>query len=77
MFNVMTQDTIINDKTNSHRITFISARQKEKQMIKKLIKQGYEITYSKTNNWIRIGGTTYNGFTRETIEALIEEINNE
>lgn len=77
MFNIMIQDTVINDKNNSHRICAQNIREKEIQKIKKLIKAGYEITFSKTNNWIRINGTTFNGYKREMIEMMIEEVNNE
>lgn len=73
MLNVMTQDTITSDKNNSRKIQFQHGRQKEIQTIKRLIKEGYPVTFSKTNNWIRINGTTYNGFKREMIEPFIEQ----
>ena len=74
MVNVMTQDTVINDKSNGQKIQFISARQKEILEIKKSIRKGYSVTFSKTNNWVRINGVTYNGFKRETIEQIIKEV---
>lgn len=77
LIDIMTQDTLYNEKNSSFKVTSQKIRQYEIRQIKKFIKEGYEIIYAKTNNWIRINNITFNGYTRKIVDRIIEELNND
>lgn len=50
----------------------IYKRYKDIQKMISLYKIGHRPTYSKTNNWITLHGTTFNGFSKEDFEKYVE-----
>lgn len=52
----------------------IEAREKERKKIKKLIKLGYEVIPSKTNHYVTINGETFNGWTIEEVNNIINNV---
>lgn len=51
-----------------------SERIKDIERIKKLLKLGFEPEFYSKNNWFKLGGETFNGFTKEQIETLQKEV---
>lgn len=49
-------------------------RVRDNSLIKKLLKQGYEVVYSKTDHYVVINGKTFNGYSKEDIENLRKEL---
>ena len=56
--------------------SYKSFRANEIKELKKLIKKYGKkaIIYSKTDNWIKIHGIIFNGFSRNYVEELIKEL---
>ena len=56
--------------------SYKSFRANEIEELKKLIKKYGKkaIIYSKTDNWIKIYGIIFNGFSRNYVEELIKEL---
>jgi hypothetical protein len=70
MLNIVHQDTI-QTKAPHEKNLRAAARERELNLIKKWYSKGYPITFSKTDNWIRIHNTTFNGYTRKMIEDFL------
>lgn len=49
-------------------VTYAVARDRERALILKLLKQGHKPEFSVMNNYIRLGGITFNGWGREHFE---------
>lgn len=64
--------------TISYQETFTKSyntqRENEVSKIKELLKQGNDVVYSKSDNFVLIDGKIFNGFTKKFIESIKEEI---
>ena len=49
--------------------SYIARRSRDKTIIRKALREGKTITYY--TNFIEIDGKTYNGWNKETVEALL------
>lgn len=54
-------------------LTYIFLKKQEGTEIKRLIENGEQVTYSKTDCWITIKGKCYNGWSRRCVERLFIE----
>ena len=50
--------------------TYIFLKKQEAKIIKSRIEKGEEVYYSTNDSWIRIGGTTFNGWGKCDVERL-------
>lgn len=62
----------INDVTKDFDLTYGGKRARDALRIRNLYKQGHEIEYSNKNNWIKIGGECFNGFSREDVAKITQ-----
>lgn len=53
--------------------TYIFLKKQEGAEIKRLIENGEQVTYSKSDSWITIKGKCYNGWSRRCVERLFIE----
>lgn len=51
-----------------------SERKNDIERIKKLLKLGFEPEFFSKNNWFKLGGETFNGFTKEQVETMQKEV---
>lgn len=54
--------------------SYVASRQKSLQLAKELYKKYREVEYSKTDNWVSIGGIVINGITKERMQKIINEV---
>lgn len=73
--NILTSDVI---QKTSLNVPTQEARKNDLRKIKSLLKLGFEPEYPSPYNWFRLGGQTFNGFTREQVDKLkLEVVDNE
>lgn len=69
--NILTSDVI---QKTSLNVPTQEARKNDLRKIKSLLKLGFEPEYPSSYNWFRLGGQTFNGFTKEQVEKLKLEV---
>lgn len=69
--NILTSDVL---QKTSLNVPTQEARKIDLIKIKSLLKLGFEPEYPSSYNWFRLGGQTFNGFTREQVEKLKLEV---
>lgn len=76
--NITHPDLYVYDKKSLRESAELS-RFKELKLIKKYLKDGYEIQFSPNpkTNWIRINNTTFNGYTRKMVDNILKEVQND
>lgn len=68
---VVPSDLVQKTTTNS---SIQLERKKDIERIKKLLKLGFEPEFYSKNNWFKLGGETFNGFTKEQVEEIKKEV---
>lgn len=53
--------------------TYITERKAKIAKIKDLLKLGYKPKWYSKNNWFELGNYSFNGFTREQVEVIIND----
>lgn len=73
---MLKSDVMPNDIVNKTQVNANSQHQRKQEIfkIKNLLKQGYEPEFFSKNNWFRLAGETFNGYTREQIEKMQKEV---
>lgn len=73
---ILKSDVMPNDIFNKTQVNANSQHLRKQEIfkIKNLLKQGYEPEFLSKNNWFRLGGKTFNGYTREQIETMQKEV---
>ena len=51
--------------------TYQEALRKDAARIRKLYKKTKEVTFAKTDNWVCIGGETFNGISKELFYEIV------
>lgn len=54
--------------------SYAASRAKDLQLAKELYKRYREVEYSKTDNWVSIGGVVINGISKERMQKIINEV---
>ena len=54
--------------------SYSAGRTKDLQLAKELYKRYREVEYSKTDNWVSIGGVVINGISKERMQEIINEV---
>ena len=72
-------ETVYSDTINKNQVNASLQQQRKQEVfkIKNLLKKGYEPEFSSKNNWFRLGGETFNGYTREQVEKMQSEVYDE
>lgn len=55
----------------SQATSYVSGRERDIVRIRELYKKYGAVEYSKTDNWICIGGYTFNGFTQSETKRIL------
>lgn len=73
---MLKSDVMPNDIVNKTQVNANSQNQRKQEIfkIKILLKQGYETEFYSKNNWFRLGGKTFNGYTKEQVEKMQKEV---
>lgn len=69
--NILTSDMF---QKTSLNVPTQEARKNDLKKIKSLLKLGFEPEYPSSYNWFRLGGQTFNGFTKEQVEKMQKEV---
>lgn len=72
-------ETVYSDTINKNQVNASLQQQRKQEVfkIKNLLKQGYEPEFFSKNNWFRLAGETFNGYTREQVEKMQSEVYDE
>lgn len=69
-------ETVYSDTINKNQVNASLQQQRKQEVfkIKNLLKKGYEPEFFSKNNWFRLGGETFNGYTKEQVEKMQKEV---
>lgn len=67
-------ESIVDKHDGYFSTSYATIRSKDKRKVYKELKKGKEVEASYHNNYVKIGGTVYNGFSIEEIKIMCDEI---